>query len=85
MSIRWRWPWDWRPRASAPIRSKSDGIRQPMTRRGFLPIRPARPCLHYHQEVEPNGMIRPVGNASIDGQIEMANAAVQRIWVKADP
>lgn len=51
-----------------------------------IPEDPPRPAvLHYHQEVDPDGLIRPVGNSSIDGQIKVANAAVQRIWGKADP
>jgi hypothetical protein len=51
-----------------------------------IPSDPPRPhVLHYHQEVDPNGLIRAVGRASIDGQIEIANAAIKRVFDEETP
>ena len=51
-----------------------------------IPTDPPSPAvLHYHQEVEPDGLIRAVGSAPIDEKIETANAAVRRVWAVADP
>ena len=51
-----------------------------------IPPDPPRPhMLHYHQEVDPSGLIRPVGRASIDGQIEIANSAIRGVFEAVAP
>ena len=52
----------------------------------FLPPDPPRPhMLHYHWEVDADGLLRPVDRASIDAQIEVANAAITRVFDEAAP
>jgi cyclopropane fatty-acyl-phospholipid synthase-like methyltransferase len=41
--------------------------------------------LHYHQQVDRNGRIRPVGKPSIDRRVASANEAIGRIWSAASP
>jgi hypothetical protein len=51
-----------------------------------IPPDPPRPhVLHYHQEVDRSGLIRPVGRASIDGQIEIANSAIAQVFEAVAP
>jgi hypothetical protein len=51
-----------------------------------IPPDPPRPhMLHYHQEVDPSGLIRLVGRASIDGQIDIANAAIEKVFNEVAP
>jgi len=51
-----------------------------------IPSEPPMPAvLHYHQQVDRNGRIRPVGASSIDERIAAANEAIERIWSAASP
>jgi SAM-dependent methyltransferase len=49
------------------------------------PDGPRPHVLHYHWEVDHNGFIKPVGQASIDAQIEIANAAIRQAFNAAAP
>jgi len=52
----------------------------------LIPPDPPRPhVLHYHWEVDPSGLIRPVGRGSIDSQIEIANSAIKQIFEAVAP
>jgi 2-polyprenyl-3-methyl-5-hydroxy-6-metoxy-1,4-benzoquinol methylase len=51
-----------------------------------IPAEPSVPAvLHYHQQVDRYGRIRPVGKPPIDGRIAQANEAIDRIWSLASP
>jgi hypothetical protein len=41
--------------------------------------------LHYHQEVNRQGLIRLTGTPSIDKRIAAANDAIRQVWKQADP
>jgi hypothetical protein len=49
------------------------------------PDAPRPAIIHYHQEVDGNGRIRATGHASIDGQVEAANRAIDEVWARAAP
>jgi hypothetical protein len=49
------------------------------------PDAPRPAIIHYHQEVDANGRIRSTGQASIDGQVEAANRAIDEVWAEAAP
>jgi hypothetical protein len=51
-----------------------------------IPADPPEPAvIHYHQQLDRLGRLRPTGASSIDRQIDMANAAIRTIWTKAAP
>jgi len=51
-----------------------------------VPADPPVPAIiHYHQEVDRDGRIRRIGSPAIDGQIERANIAINRVWSEAAP
>jgi hypothetical protein len=51
-----------------------------------IPPDPPRPhMLHYHQEVDPSGLIKSVGRPSIDSQVEIANSAIAKVFDEAAP
>jgi hypothetical protein len=53
---------------------------------GLIPPDPLRPhVLHYHWEVDTDGSIKPVGRASIDAQVEIANSAIRTVFEAARP
>ncbi len=41
--------------------------------------------VHYHQEVDEEGRIRPTGNQPIDERIAVANRAIDAVWSEASP
>jgi hypothetical protein len=52
----------------------------------FIPSDPPRPhVLHYHWEVDSSGLIKSVGRASIDGQIEIANSVIAQVFEVVAP
>jgi Methyltransferase domain len=62
------------------------GWNTPTHYQALIPPDGARPhVLHYHWEVDHNGLIKPVGQASIDAQIEIANAAITHVFRAAAP
>ena len=51
-----------------------------------IPADPPKPAvIHYHQKLDRLGQIQPIGAPSIDRQIDVANAAIRRVWTKAAP
>ena len=46
---------------------------------------PVPAIIHYHQEVDGKGLIRPTGTPSIDGRIAVANEAIGTVWLRAKP
>jgi len=46
---------------------------------------PVPKILHYHQETDELGLIRPTGAGPIDSRIALANDAIQRVWAEAAP
>ena len=84
-STRWRWRSSWPLRRSNGIRSTSAGTPRRTTRALIPPDGPRPHVLHYHWEVDHNGLIKPVGKASIDAQIEIANAAITHAFNAAAP
>jgi Methyltransferase domain len=51
-----------------------------------IPPAPQRPhVLHYHQQVDPSGLITPVGRLSIDSAIEVANSAITQVFEEVSP
>jgi hypothetical protein len=51
-----------------------------------LPPEPPEPAvIHYHQEVDPDGLVRRTGRTSIDNRIDILNAAIRRVWMEASP
>jgi hypothetical protein len=62
------------------------GWNTPTHYQALIPTDAPRPhVLHYHWEVDHNGLIKPVGKASIDAQIEIANAAITHTLNEAAP
>ncbi len=49
------------------------------------PDAPEPAVIHYHQEVDRQGLIRMTGTASIDGRIAEVNSAIREIWAQASP
>jgi hypothetical protein len=51
-----------------------------------IPADPPEPAvIHYHQQLDRLGQIQPIGAPSIDRQIDVANAAIRKVWTKAAP
>ncbi len=51
-----------------------------------IPADPPEPAvIHYHQQLNRLGQIQPIGAPSIDRQIDVANAAIRKVWTKAAP
>jgi 2-polyprenyl-3-methyl-5-hydroxy-6-metoxy-1,4-benzoquinol methylase len=51
-----------------------------------IPTDPPVPAvLHYHQEVDRMGRLRPVGRRAIDERVAVANEAIDRVWSAAAP
>ena len=46
---------------------------------------PSPSIIHYHQEVDRQGLIESTGRASIDSQIQRVNDAIRRVWDRAAP
>jgi len=62
------------------------GWNTPTHYEALIPPDSQRPhVLHYHWEVDSSGLIKPVGRASIDGQIEIANSAIRKVFEEAKP
>jgi SAM-dependent methyltransferase len=46
---------------------------------------PAPAIIHYHQEVDADGLLRVTDNQSIDTRIDVANEAIRRVWERSPP
>lgn len=51
-----------------------------------IPAEPPEPAvIHYHQHLDRLGRIRATGAPPIDRQIDVANAAIRKVWTRAAP
>ena len=51
-----------------------------------IPRDPPEPAvIHYHQEVDRDGLLRTTGYPSIDGRIDIVNGAIREVWSQAAP
>ncbi len=51
-----------------------------------IPEEPPEPAvIHYHQHLDRLGRIRATGAPPIDRQIDLANAAIRKVWTRAAP
>jgi hypothetical protein len=46
---------------------------------------PVPAVIHYHQEVDRQGLVRRTGHESIDSRIDALNAAIRALWEEAAP
>ena len=62
------------------------GWNTPTHYQALIPSDPPRPhVLHYHWEIDSDGLIKPVGRGTIDDQIEVANTAIKSVFDAAAP
>ena len=49
------------------------------------PDPPVPSIVHYHQEVDRQGLVRTTGRTSIDDRVDAANEAIRVVWARASP